>query len=107
MPQRMFEIGHIFNIKDGKINEQTHLAFVSEHSKANFSEVRSMIDAIYEVTHEKYEVKEHNDPSFIEGRCAKVVIDGKEVGIFGEVHPSVLANFKIEEPVVAAELTIT
>ena len=106
MPQKMFELGKVFSMEEGRINEQDRMALVSEHSKANFSEVRGVIGAIYDSTAAKYEVAEHSDPAFIEGRCAKVVVNGKDVAVFGEVHPAVLSNFKIEEPVVAAELLI-
>ena len=35
------------------------------------------------------------EPTFHPGRCAKIVRDGEEYGIFGEVHPKVLENYGI------------
>ena len=54
----------------------------------------------------KYEIKEENHPSFIETRCGKLISDGKEIGFFGELHPKVLDNWKIEKPVIAFEVEV-
>jgi phenylalanyl-tRNA synthetase beta chain len=45
-------------------------------------------------------------PSFIPGRCARVSVDGSEVGIFGEVHPEVLERFGVAQPAIAVELDL-
>ncbi len=103
MPQRLFEIGFVFAMKE-KVKEGINLAFVSEHAKANFSEAKSYVESIFSGT--GFKISEHKDPSFIDGRCASVSVDGKTVGVFGEIHPSVLKNFKLEEPVVAAEIIL-
>ena len=53
-----------------------------------------------------YSIEELKTKPFIEGRSAKIMIGKLEVGQFGEISPWVLGNFKIEEPVVAAEIKI-
>ena len=42
--------------------------------------------------------------SYHPGRCATLSVGGKIIGIFGEVHPLVLANYDIDTPVYTAEL---
>ncbi|MCW6160525.1 MAG: phenylalanine--tRNA ligase subunit beta [Candidatus Micrarchaeales archaeon] len=107
MPQRLFEIGRVFSLNGNTIKESSKLAFVAEHSKANFAEIRSAVEAALKSSDvEGYRIEQSSDPSFIEGRCAKVVSGGTQIGIFGEIHPKVLLAFGLEEPVVAAELTI-
>ncbi len=102
MPQKIFEVGKVFKVENGKVVEQDRLAFVSAHSKANFSEAKSTIEAI--LMHRKgWTIEKHTDALFIEGRCAKAVANGAEIAVFGEIHPRVLSNFKIEEPVIAGE----
>lgn len=101
MPQRLFEIGSVFRLENGKPVEETHLAFVSEHSKANFSEAKSIIEAIARHLGAKAEYRQAKDGAFIEGRCAAAV-----GGLFGEISPEVLEAFRIEEPVVAGELVL-
>ncbi|HUC38584.1 MAG TPA: phenylalanine--tRNA ligase subunit beta [Candidatus Acidoferrum sp.] len=107
MPQMLFEIGKTYMVSNGIPIERTLLGFVSEHSKANFAEAKSAIGAILGNLTKDYKFEEFKDPSFIEGRCARVVVQGKALAVFGEVHPEVLLNFKIEEPVVAGEMIIS
>ena len=47
-----------------------------------------------------------NDPTFVDGRVAAFIVDGKPIGILGEVHPEVLTNFGLTHPVALAELTL-
>ena len=51
-------------------------------------------------------MEEMVDPRFIEGRCGKLVSGGKCVGLFGEVHPSVLESWGITMPTVACEIDL-
>jgi phenylalanyl-tRNA synthetase beta chain len=46
------------------------------------------------------------DPRFIPGRAAEISVDGRRVGIMGEVHPRVLANWGIQMPCAAAEIRL-
>jgi phenylalanyl-tRNA synthetase beta chain len=46
-------------------------------------------------------------PSFHPGKCASLVIQGKNVGAFGELHPLVKANYELPpHPVLAGELDL-
>ncbi len=45
-----------------------------------------------------------DNPSYHPGRCAKIVVSEKELGVIGQVHPLVLANYGIDTPVYATEL---
>ena len=47
------------------------------------------------------------DPTFFDGRCARVVGPGGfEFGTFGVIHPEVLAAFGLTLPVSAIEITV-
>ncbi len=48
-----------------------------------------------------------DNPSFHPGRCAKVTVDGVDVGYIGQVHPLVAANYGIDAEVYCAELSFT
>ena len=48
-----------------------------------------------------------DNPSYHPGRCAKVSIDGVEVGVIGQVHPLVAANYGIDTDVYCAEINFT
>ena len=48
-----------------------------------------------------------DNPSYHPGRCARVTIDGKDVGVFGQVHPLVAKNYGIDAEIYTAELDFT
>ncbi len=42
--------------------------------------------------------------SYHPGRCAKITVGDKCIGVFGEIHPLALKNYDVNTPVYAAEL---
>ena len=107
MPQSLFEFGSVFSMAKERAIEGTRLAFVREHSKANLSEAASCVKEFCLRFYGKApEFKNSEKEYYIEGRCAAVVVGGKEVGTIGEVSPAVLRSFSLSDPVVAGELLI-
>ncbi len=102
MPQKIFEVGDV--IVDSK--DMQKLAGVSTHSTANFAEVKSVVESILGELSLEYEIAESNDPAFLEGRRASILIKGKIIGVFGEIHPDVILNFSLDHPVAAFEMEI-
>lgn len=46
-----------------------------------------------------------NRPAYHPGRCARILTeDGASLGVFGQAHPSMAANYALEQPVYVAEL---
>jgi phenylalanyl-tRNA synthetase beta chain len=54
----------------------------------------------------QWQIRRVKHPSFIEGRAGTVTVDKTEVGMIGEVHPQVLQNWTLENPVAAFELNM-
>lgn len=106
MPQRLFEVSGTFSAGKRDFVENVSLALVSEHFKAEFAEVKGAVESILKVLRYSYKLQALSDPSFIDGRVAEIIVGGESIGRFGEIHPKVLKNFGLEEPVVAAELTL-
>ena len=48
-----------------------------------------------------------DNPSYHPGRCAKITIDGIEIGVIGQVHPLVAKNYGIDVDVYCAEVNFT
>ena len=48
-----------------------------------------------------------NNPSYHPGRCAKITVDGVDVGYMGQVHPLVAKNYGIETEVYCAEVNFS
>ncbi|MDI9624576.1 MAG: phenylalanine--tRNA ligase subunit beta [Methanothermobacter sp.] len=107
LPQKIFEIGDVVYIdKTQETNTRLvkKLAGAIIHSNANFTEIKSTVAAIIENLGYKFQIEPMDHPSFIKGRCAKVEDNGL-TGFFGELHPEVITNFKLEYPVIAFEIT--
>ncbi|MDE1827906.1 MAG: phenylalanine--tRNA ligase subunit beta [Candidatus Micrarchaeota archaeon] len=105
MPQRIFELDFVFGIS-GQVNENQMLAGVITDPKSNFNQIKAVVEAVLQSMRIEYQIKENSHRSFIEGRCASVILKGKNIGVFGEVHPEVLSNFGIEEPTIAFEISL-
>ncbi len=106
MPLNVFELDMAFNVEDGKPMESYHLAAVSCSPKANFNDIKAMVDAVCSSIGIAYHTERSENPSFIDGRCARLISDGIDIGAFGEIHPEALSNFKIEEPAIGFEITL-
>ncbi len=44
------------------------------------------------------------NPSYHPGRCAEILVDGKSIGIFGQIHPLVAQNYGVDTAIYACEL---
>ena len=102
LPQRIFEVGEVVVNN----NNRRHLASVSIHPQANFTEVRELVDAMMRERMVEYEVVESQDTAFLEGRRADILVDGEKIGVMGEFYPEVVTNFGLGQPVVGFEVDI-
>ncbi len=108
-PHKIFEIGKVaFLAPDENTGTKTiqSLGFMTAANNANFNDLASEVSSLLYFLDHKYEVKEVSDPRFIPGRQAAILVHGKQVGIFGEVHPQVLENWQIAVPCVAGEVNL-
>ncbi len=105
LPQKIYEIGDIA-FYNGKVTQKKMLAGVKIDVKANFTECKSIVEAILRNFGLKLDVKEGKHNSFIEGRFAIIVAENEEIGYFGELKPSVIRNFDLEYPVIGFEIDI-
>ncbi|PWR70858.1 phenylalanine--tRNA ligase subunit beta [Methanospirillum stamsii] len=102
LPQRIFHTGDVV------LEMQTYqkLALASTHPGADFSEAYATTDALMRELGISYTPRESSDPAFIHGRSADIMVDGKKVGVFGEIHPGVLNGFDIDQPAMGIELDL-
>lgn len=101
-PQKIFEVGHVF----GK-EEFERIGLLSCHGNANFTEVKQVLDYLFNSLGLKYKLEDVEHKSFIKGRVGRVYCKGKKVGYVGEISPSVLSNFNLEVPVVGFEVNLS
>ncbi len=102
LPQRIFEVGDV--VVDGITTQ--HLAAVSIHPASNFTEIRGVVDAVMRERGLEYTITGTDDPAFLKGRRAALIVDGNEIGTLGEIHPDVLTNFQLQQPTVGFELMV-
>ncbi|HLC52519.1 MAG TPA: phenylalanine--tRNA ligase subunit beta [Candidatus Nanoarchaeia archaeon] len=107
-PQNIFEIGRRFNFGNTEtgVVENEHLSIILCHEKTDFTEIKQILDALFAALGLKVAVKETEHHSYIQGRAAKIFIKDKEIGIIGELHPQVLANWELVIPAVSLELNL-
>ena len=113
-PHKIFEIGKVAYLDEAEntgTKTRQSLGFVTAVSDANFNTAASEVATILHFLDHEYLVSESDDPRFIPGRQANILMktsDGKTkiVGIFGEVHPAVLENWAIAVPCFAGEIDL-
>jgi phenylalanyl-tRNA synthetase beta chain len=108
-PQRIFELGKVTfpdDAKETKTRDEEWLAAASTHANANFTEIKSALDAFMSNLGVAWQIKAAAHPSFIEGRIGAVLIGGVEAGFVGEINPTVLEAWKLENPVAAFEVDL-
>jgi len=107
-PQNIFEIGRIFvpgNTETG-ILEAEHLNVMLCHDKTDFTEIRQALEALIRALGLTCAIKESEYPNFINGRVGDIIIQGKKIGIIGELNPQVITNWQLMMPVVCFELNL-
>jgi phenylalanyl-tRNA synthetase beta chain len=106
-PQKLFEVGKVFQRGD-RIKEYWNLGVVVAHSKANYTEGKSLVQTFLKTSFGKEIVTNSNvNAILVQGRSSDIIVDGLTVGYIGEIKPMVGDNFKLRVPVVAAELNLS
>jgi len=108
-PQKIYEQGkttHPNQTNETKVQEDEHIAAITTHPNANFSEIKSTLDSFLSNLGVEWQIKQTTHPTFIEGRTGTILIDNQEIGIIGEISPQVLENWKLENPTAAFEINL-
>jgi phenylalanyl-tRNA synthetase beta chain len=120
-PQRVFEQATVFKKRDNGsdisigVQEEEHVAVVIADSGANYSRIRSILDAFLRLALEDnvkvtFEALNEGSPIFAAGRTAEVILmdpnKKSKMGLIGEVSPSVLEELGVRVPIAAFELNL-
>jgi len=106
-PQKVFELGKVTLLdenRETKTRDDEYLAAAISHATANFSEVKSALDAFLANLGVTWQTEVTTHPSFTGGRVGDVIVNGEKVGVLGEIYPQVLEAWKLENPTVAFEI---
>ncbi|MDE1798738.1 MAG: hypothetical protein KGH63_05030, partial [Candidatus Micrarchaeota archaeon] len=104
MPQYLYEIGPVLSPDGARHVQEERLCAAASHPKACFSESAAHLDGLLAALSVSLEKVPADLPGFIPGRAARLTHGKKEIGLLGEIHPSVLESFGLEQPVALFEL---
>ena len=104
----------LFSQALGNFNEEVSLANIMNEqmssyaafARASFTEIKSIVETVLRGLDLDATFEEYDNPSFIQGRCAKIMVDGEEIGKFGELHPKVIRAFELRNPINVLEMTL-
>jgi len=108
-PQRIFEVGDVVLIdekQETKTRDVRKIAAAVANSRISYDDIAAVLDVFLSSLKIKYKLKKTKHGSFIEGRVAEVLVKNKPIGFIGEIHTSVLSNWKLEMPVAAFEISL-
>ncbi len=106
-PQKMFETGTIFSIGDS-ISEKVSFSSISAHKNANFTEIKSILQSALKIGFGiNIETKTTTHPTFEDGHCATVILNGTSIGVMGKINSKIIENYKIRVPVVGFEISLS
>ncbi|MBI4328785.1 MAG: phenylalanine--tRNA ligase subunit beta [Chloroflexi bacterium] len=110
---RLFELGRVYLPRSGGLPEEKEVMAAvfggARHGISRFGEAESSIDffdakGILEGFFARLDLSPTfeavSDRILVPGRTARILLEGEEVGLLGEVHPDTLHGFEIATPVV-------
>ena len=105
---KLYEIAKIYVPVDGQAlpNEPKILVLGSYGAGETFFKLKGELEAILSglrIKNARYTADSTN-PTYHPGRCAKVTIDGIDVGFIGQIHPLVAQNYDIDCELYCAEI---
>ena len=108
---KLYELAKIYLPVEGSVLPQEPKMLVLGTYGANetFFTLKGELEAIFaglRLEKASYTACKEN-PSYHPGRCARVSVGGVDVGVMGQVHPLVAANYGIDADVYCAEINFT
>ncbi|WKC81732.1 phenylalanine--tRNA ligase subunit beta [Borreliella tanukii] len=108
-PHKIFEVGKValknLDTIEGT-STFTNLAFLMAGKEISFNEINSIVATLFYYLNIEINLRESKTTFYISGRGADILIEGFNVGSFGEISPYVLNNFGIFIPCSVFEVNI-
>lgn len=128
LPLRLFEVQDVVlkdaHVEVGARNERRVCA-VSYSRSSGFEVIHGLLDRIMQLLQvpwlewdrhrtapltpaetTRYRLRAAQDPTYLEGRCAEVLLGERRVGLLGVLHPDVVTGFSLNLPCSALELNL-
>ena len=107
---KLYELAKIYLPTEGQVlPEEPKMLMLGTYGEADFFSLKGELEAVLSglrIKKASYTAVTGN-PSYHPGRCAKITIDGVDVGVMGQVHPLVAQNYGMDTAVYCAEVNFT
>jgi len=108
-PQNLYEVDDVILLDPSTetgARSARRLAITLCHARANFSEIKGLMNSILENLNVEADIRDEGWDCFIEGRCYTATAGGKPLCWAGEVKPEVLEAWGLEMPVATLEMDV-
>ena len=119
LPFKIFEISDVVEINEesevGAVNRRK-LCFAYTNTSSAMEIIQGMVDLLLKKiglcfnsdnVEQKYTIKKSENKIFFEDRQAEIfILDNIKIGIYGIIHPKVLKNFGIKNPVTLCDIDL-
>ena len=104
---KLFELGRVYIPNEkGQLPDEPRTLMMGMYGDVDFYDIKGVCEEMFSELHidnVEYERLTEN-PVYHPGRSAVIKVNGKTLGVIGEVHPSVLRNFEIGTKAYMGEL---
>ena len=108
---KLYEVAKVYLPQEGNAlpAEPKMLLLGAYGPKESFFTMKGELEALFSALRVKKAVYTavSDNPTFHPGRCAKITVDGVELGYMGQIHPLAAKNYDLDCEVYCAELSFT
>ncbi len=104
----LYEIGRVyFKRADGLADEPRVVSLGAYGEGMDFFTLKGWVEELLNglCAGKAHYAASRGNPSYHPGRCAEVFLDGDRVGVLGQIHPAVAANYGVDTELYCAELS--
>lgn len=106
---RLFELATEYTpTEKDKLPKESKAVMIGCYGKEDFYSIKGVVEGVITAATGKKAsfAPQTNNPTFHPGRCAVVSLEGKEIGVVGEIHPSVVENFGLAQRTYVARIEV-
>ncbi|MGB9826955.1 MAG: phenylalanine--tRNA ligase subunit beta [Thermosphaera sp.] len=106
---KIFEVGDVIMPGEGEGEPvvERRLGVAISHEKSTLTDGLSLIASIFDLINAEYKFLRDKNEGFLEERFTSIYVNGERVGFVGEIHPKILYELGVANPVVVAEVSLS